>query len=48
MLSRMLGQRRPGTRWRYYHDEQLVPEAVTFFYAHEALRKDVGQYSWKP
>lgn len=48
MLCRMLAERQPGTRWRYYHDEQLVPEGVTFFYAHEALRKMWGNTPGNP
>jgi hypothetical protein len=42
MLCRMLEERKPATRWRYYRDERLVPEGVTYFYAHEALRKMWG------
>jgi hypothetical protein len=41
-LCRTLEERRPGSRWSYYRDERLVPEDVTFFYAHEALRKMWG------
>jgi hypothetical protein len=47
-LCRMLAERRPGTRWSYYREEQLVPEGVTFFYAHEALRKMWGEGPGNP
>lgn len=42
-LCRILEQRRPETRWSYHRDLQLVPEGVTFYYAHEALRKMWGE-----
>jgi hypothetical protein len=48
MLCRMLEERQPGTRWRYYRDQQLVPEGVTFFHAHEALRKMWGETPGNP
>ena len=48
MLCGMLEERQPGTRWRYYRDERLVPHGVTFFYAHEALRKLWGQMPGDP
>jgi hypothetical protein len=48
MLCRMLEERKPGTRWSYYRDQQLVPEGVTFFYAHEALRKMWGETPGNP
>jgi hypothetical protein len=48
MLCRTLEQRQPGTRWRYYRDELLVPEGVTFFYAHDALRKMWGDSPGNP
>jgi len=47
-LCRMLEERQPGVRWRYYRDEQLVPEGVTFFYANEALRKMWGEAPGNP
>jgi hypothetical protein len=47
-LCRMLEERQPGVRWRYYRDEQLVPEGVTFFYANEALRKMWGDAPGNP
>ena len=39
ILCGMLETRRPGSRWVYYHDEALVPEGMTFFYAGQALGK---------
>jgi hypothetical protein len=48
LLCRMLAERQPGTRWRYYRNERLVPEGVTFFYAHEALRKMWGETPGNP
>jgi hypothetical protein len=48
MLCRTLEERRPGTRWRYYRDELLVPKGVTFFYAHDALRKMWGDGPGNP
>jgi hypothetical protein len=48
MLGRILEERKPGTRWSYYRDEQLVPEGVTFFYAHDALRKMWGDTPGNP
>jgi hypothetical protein len=47
-LCRILQERRPGTRWRYYRDQRLGPEGVTFFYAHEALRKMWGETGGNP
>jgi hypothetical protein len=44
----MLEGRQPGTNWRYYRDELLVPEGVTFFYAHDALRKMWGEDPGNP
>lgn len=38
-LCRSLEARRPESRWSYYRDVRLVPEGMTFFYAHEPLRK---------
>ena len=48
MLCRTLQERQLGTRWRYYRDELLVPEGVTFFYAHDALRKMWGETPGDP
>jgi hypothetical protein len=48
LLCRMLEGRQPGTKWRYYRDELLVPEGVTFFYAHDALRKMWGESPGNP
>jgi hypothetical protein len=48
MLCRLLEERQPGTQWRYYRDEFLVPDGVTFFYAHEALRKMWGNTGGNP
>jgi len=42
MLCRLLEERQPGTSWRYYRNERLVPDGVTFFFAHEALRRMWG------
>jgi hypothetical protein len=42
-LCRLLEERRPTSRWRYYGHQRLVPEGMTFFYAHEALRKMWGE-----
>lgn len=47
-LCRILEERRPGSRWNYYRDEQLVPEGVTFFYAYEALRRMWGEGPGNP
>jgi len=41
-LCRILEARRPESRWSYYRDVRLVPEGMTFFYAHEALRRMWG------
>lgn len=41
-LCRILEGRRPESRWSYYRDVRLVPEGMTFFSAHEALRKMWG------
>jgi hypothetical protein len=43
ILCRSLEEHGPGRRWSYYRDERLVPEGVTFFYAHEALRRMLGR-----
>ncbi len=42
-LCRILEERQPESRWSYYRDLRLVPEGVTLFYAHEALRKMWGE-----
>jgi hypothetical protein len=42
-LCRILERRNPESRWRYYRDERLVPEGVTYFNALEALRKLWGE-----
>jgi hypothetical protein len=47
-LCRMLEGRRPGSRWRYYRDVELVPEGMTFFYAADALRKLWGPVKDEP
>jgi hypothetical protein len=47
-LCRTLEERQPGTKWRYYRDELFVPEGVTFFYAHDALRKMWGEGPGNP
>jgi hypothetical protein len=43
---------RPGpsdeARWSYYRDQLLVPDGVTFFYAHDALRKMWGETPGNP
>jgi hypothetical protein len=44
----MLEERQPRTKWRYYRDEPLVPEGMTFFYAHDALRKMWGASPGNP
>jgi hypothetical protein len=47
-LCRILEERRPGSRWRYYRDVELVPEGMTFFYASDALRKMWGPVKDEP
>jgi hypothetical protein len=47
-LCRMLEERRPGTRWRYYRDSHLVPEDTTFYYAADALRRMWGPLKDEP
>jgi hypothetical protein len=42
MLCQFLEEGRPGTRWSYYRDVELVPEGMTFFYAQEALLRMWG------
>jgi hypothetical protein len=41
-LCRILEARRSESSWSYYRDVRLVPEGMTFFYAHEALRRMWG------
>ena len=48
LLCRMLDERQPGMKWRYYRGELLVPEGMMFFYAHEALRKMWGESPGNP
>jgi hypothetical protein len=48
MLCRILEGRKPETRWSYYRDELLVPDGVTFFYSHDALRKMWGETPGNP
>jgi hypothetical protein len=48
MLCRKLEESKPGTRWSYYRDEEVVPEGVMFFYAHDALRKMWGETPSNP
>jgi hypothetical protein len=48
VLCRMLEERQPGMKWRYYRGELLVPEGMMFFYAHEALRKMWGESPGNP
>jgi hypothetical protein len=47
-LCRMLEERQAGTRWRYYRNDLLVPQGMTFFYAHDALRKMWGDSPGNP
>jgi hypothetical protein len=47
-LCRMLEERRPGSRWRYYRDSHLVPEGTTFYYAADALRRMWGPLKDEP
>lgn len=48
LLCQMLEERKPGTQWHYYRNQLLVPEGVTFFYAHDALRKMWGESPGNP
>jgi hypothetical protein len=43
ILCRSLEEHDLERRWSYYRDERLVPEGVTFFFAHEALRRMFGR-----
>lgn len=47
-LCRTLEARKPDRKWRYYRDELLVPEGMTFVYAHDALRKLWGDSPGNP
>lgn len=44
----MLQKRQPETRWAYYRNVKLVPEGMTFFYAHAVLRKLWGESPGNP
>jgi hypothetical protein len=47
-LCRILQARKPDTKWRYYRNELLVPEGMTFFYARDALRRLWGDSPGNP
>jgi hypothetical protein len=48
LLCRMLEERQAGTKWRYYRNDLLVPQGMTFVYAHDALRKMWGDSPGNP
>jgi hypothetical protein len=42
LLCQSLEEGRPGTRWRFYREVELIPEGMTFFYAQEVLLRMWG------